>query len=129
MCINICTGAHQYKRAAASGIDENVLSKTNAAARGKQLYDGMKRLEQKYDIIGDVRGGHGLMTGIEIVSDRAAKTPMDAATMKRIHQATYEAGTMVRLGANNVLMSPPLVITEAEVDTIIASLDAGFAAA
>jgi len=81
-------------------------TKTNAAARGTQLYDGVCRLAEKYDIIGDVRGGHGLMTGIEIVSDRAAKTPMDAATMKRIHQTAYEAGAMVRLGAHNVLMSP-----------------------
>jgi len=76
-----------------------------------------------------VRGGHGLMTGIEIVSDRAARTPMDAETMQRIHTATYEAGAMVRLGAHNVLMSPPLVITEAEVDAILAALDAGFSAA
>ena len=68
------------------------------------------------------------MTGIETVSDAAAKTPMDMDTMKRIHQATYEAGAMVRLGANNVLMSPPLTISEAETDRIIAALDKGFAA-
>ncbi|MGM0740228.1 MAG: aminotransferase class III-fold pyridoxal phosphate-dependent enzyme [Pseudomonadota bacterium] len=104
-------------------------TKTNAAARGTQLYDGVCGLAEKYDIIGDVRGGHGLMTGIEIVSDRAAKTPMDGATMKRIHQTAYEAGAMVRLGAHNVLMSPPLTITEGEVDRILAALDKGFAAA
>ncbi|SEO85023.1 hypothetical protein SAMN04490248_1148 [Salinihabitans flavidus] len=103
--------------------------KTNAAARGTQLYEGALKLADKYDIIGDVRGGHGLMTGIEIVSDRTAKTPMDMDTMKRIHQTVYEAGTMVRLGAHNVLMSPPLTITEAEVDSILAALDKGFAAA
>jgi len=104
-------------------------TKSNAAARGTQLYEGVKRLAEKHDIIGDVRGGYGLMTGIEIVSDRAARTPMDAATMQRIHTATYEAGAMVRLGAHNILMSPPLVITEAEVDAILAALDAGFSAA
>lgn len=104
-------------------------TKTNAAARGAQLYEGMLALQEKYDIIGDVRGGHGLMTGVELVSDRAAKTPMDMATMKRIHTATYEAGAMVRLGMHNILMSPPLVITEAEVQQIIDGLDAGFAAA
>ena len=101
----------------------------NAAARGTQLHDGVLKLAAKYDIIGDVRGGHGLMTGIEIVSDRAAKTPMDAATMKRIHKAAYEAGAMVRLGGHNILMSPPLTITADEVAVILAALDAGFAAA
>ncbi len=103
--------------------------KTNAAARGTQLFEGVKKLADKYDIIGDVRGGHGLMTGIELVSDAAAKTPMDMATMKKIHEATYQAGSMVRLGAHNILMSPPLTISEGEVNTILSALDTGFAAA
>ncbi|SEP96968.1 aminotransferase class III-fold pyridoxal phosphate-dependent enzyme [Thalassovita taeanensis] len=104
-------------------------TKTNAAARGTQLYEGVLQLADKYDIIGDVRGGHGLMTGIEIVSDKASKTAMDMATMKRIHKTAYEAGAMVRLGGHNVLMSPPLTITDDEVNVILGALDAGFAAA
>ncbi|MEM1100595.1 MAG: aminotransferase class III-fold pyridoxal phosphate-dependent enzyme [Pseudomonadota bacterium] len=102
---------------------------TNAAARGKQLYDGVRGLMARHGIIGDVRGGHGLMTVIEVVSDPQTKAPMDAATMKRIFEATYDAGTMVRLSGHNFFMSPPLVITEAEIDRILASLEAGFAAA
>ena len=102
--------------------------KTNAAARGAQLYEGVLRLQEKHGIIGDVRGGHGLMTGIEIVTDRASKTPMDGATMARIHQATYEAGAMVRLGMHNVLMSPPLTISADEIDVIVNALDKGFTA-
>jgi adenosylmethionine-8-amino-7-oxononanoate aminotransferase len=104
-------------------------TKTNAAARGTQLFDGITALAEKFDIIGDIRGGHGLMTGIELVSDRASQTPMDNDTMKRIHQTIYEAGTMVRLGMHNILMSPPLVITEEEVNTVLGALDKGFAAA
>ena len=104
-------------------------TKTNAKARGTQLFEGVLELAKKHDIIGDVRGGHGLMNGIEIVSDKAAKTAMDMETMKRIHKATYEAGAMVRLGMHNILMSPPLTITEAEVQVILDALDTGFAAA
>lgn len=104
-------------------------TKTNAGLRGAQLFEGMTRLAAKYDIIGDVRGGHGLMTGVELVSDSAAKMPMDPDTVKRIHKAAYEAGAMVRVGGNNILMSPPLIITEAEIDQIINALDVGFAAA
>jgi len=33
------------------------------------------------------------------------------------------------LGANNILMSPPLVITDTEISQILSALDAGFAAA
>ena len=68
------------------------------------------------------------MTALELVSDRAAKTPLDMDAMKRVHQATYEAGSMVRLGMNNILMSPPLTISEAEVDVILSALDAGLGA-
>ncbi len=53
---------------------------------------------------------------------------MDMPTMKKIHQATYDAGVMVRLGGNNILMSPPLVITKDEVDRVLAALDAGLSA-
>ncbi|MEO1797094.1 MAG: aminotransferase class III-fold pyridoxal phosphate-dependent enzyme, partial [Pseudomonadota bacterium] len=99
--------------------------KTNAAARGTQLFKGVVALKEKHDIIGDVRGGHGLMTALEIVSDRADKTPMDSGTMGRLGRATYEAGTMVRVSGHNIMMSPALTISEGDVDHILASLDAG----
>lgn len=104
-------------------------TKTNAAARGTQLFEGCRKLAEKFDMIGDVRGGEGLMLGMELVSDKSAKTPMDMPTMKRIHAATYEAGCMVRLGMNNILMSPPLTITQSEVDGILSALDAGLSVA
>ncbi|HCM08837.1 MAG TPA: aspartate aminotransferase family protein, partial [Alphaproteobacteria bacterium] len=47
----------------------------NAAKRGTQMYEGCLRLQEKYELIGDVRGGHGLMTALELVSDRKTKTP------------------------------------------------------
>ncbi|MBY6113689.1 aminotransferase class III-fold pyridoxal phosphate-dependent enzyme [Mameliella alba] len=124
--------AHPVGAAAVIACLEETLrlnTKANAAVRGKQLFDGVLKLAEKYSIVGDVRGGHGLMTGIELVSDRAAKTPMDNETMQRIHRTAYEAGAMVRLGMHNILMSPPLTITESEVNTILAALDKGFAAA
>ncbi|MEM6311049.1 MAG: aminotransferase class III-fold pyridoxal phosphate-dependent enzyme [Pseudomonadota bacterium] len=101
---------------------------SNAGPRGTQLYEGCLKLQEKFDVVGDVRGGHGLMIAMELVSDRDAKTPMDVGAMKRLQKATYDAGTMIRIGGNNIMMSPPLVITEAEVDQILASLDVGLAA-
>ncbi|MCR9126884.1 MAG: aminotransferase class III-fold pyridoxal phosphate-dependent enzyme [Rhodobacteraceae bacterium] len=102
-------------------------TRTNAAARGEQMYRGALKLAEKYDFIGDVRGGHGLMTALELVSDKTARTPMDNATMARMHTVIYDAGCMVRLGMNNILLSPPLTITEAEVDQVLAAIDAGLA--
>ena len=105
---------------------QRISTKDNAGVRGKQLYEGIQRLKKKFDIIGDVRGGQGLMAAIEVVSDPNKKTPMDMDTMKKLHQKTYEAGAMVRLGLNNILMSPPLVISETEIDQILDALDYGF---
>ncbi len=101
----------------------------NAAARGAQLYEGCLKLMQKHDIIGDVRGGHGLMTAIEMVSDRAAKTPVDGTVASTVQEVAYRNGAMVRVSGPHLILSPPLVLTENDADIILTALDAGFAAA
>ncbi|WP_223478211.1 aspartate aminotransferase family protein [Oricola indica] len=101
----------------------------NAGARGAELFAGLNGLAEKHDLIGDVRGGHGLMCALELVSDRAAKTPIDKATIGKIYEATYEAGVMVRVSGPNIIMSPPLILTVEDVQKIVDALDAGFSAA
>ena len=98
-----------------------------AAARGAQLYQGCLALQEKYEAIGDVRGGHGLMTAIEVVSNRAAKTA-DGATAMQVQEVAYRAGAMVRVSGPNIILSPPLVLSEADASAILSALDAGFAA-
>lgn len=100
----------------------------NAAARGTQLYEGCKALMAKYDIIGDVRGGHGLMTAMEMVSDRSTKAPIGADVATVVQETAYQNGAMVRVSGPNLILSPPLVLSEAEANTILSALDAGFAA-
>ncbi|WP_417208990.1 aspartate aminotransferase family protein [Antarctobacter sp.] len=102
--------------------------KDNAAARGAQLYDGLLALKEKHALIGDVRGGHGLMCAIELVSDRATKTPIDKKTIGDVHRTTYENGAMVRVSGPNIIFSPPLILTEGHVRTILSALDAGLTA-
>ena len=101
----------------------------NAAARGEQLFAGCQALMEKHDIIGDVRGGKGLMTAIEMVSDRAKKKPIDAARAATVQEITYKSGAMIRVSGPNIILSPPLVLTETDVTTILSALDAGFSAA
>jgi hypothetical protein len=79
-------------------------------------------------VIGDVRGGHGLMCAVELVADRASKKPADKAVPGKVQAVAYQEGTMVRVSGNNIIMSPPLVLTSADVQVILASLDAGFSA-
>ena len=107
---------------------ERLSVKDNAAARGTQLFQGLLALKEKHGVIGDVRGGHGLMCALELVSDRTTKTPVDKKIIGAIHLETYRNGAMVRVSGNNIIMSPPLILSDADVDTILAALDAGFAA-
>ena len=100
----------------------------NAAARGTQIFDGCKALMAKHNIIGDVRGGHGLMTAIEMVSDRATKKPIDAGSAGTVQEVTYQNGAMVRVSGPNLILSPPLIISATEAETLLTALDAGLAA-
>lgn len=108
---------------------ERLRVQENAAARGAELFAGLNGLASKYDIIGDVRGGHGLMCAMELVSDQTTKAVIDKSTIARIQDVTYKHGTMVRVSGPNIILSPPLVLTQQDVDTILSSLDAGFQSA
>lgn len=99
----------------------------NAAARGAQLFAGLQGLQEKYSVIGDVRGGHGLMCALELVADRSTKAPIDKGVIGRVQEVAYQAGAMVRVSGNNIIMSPPLVLSAQDVQVILAALDAGLA--
>ena len=98
----------------------------NAAARGAELYAGLKEIGDQCMVCGDVRGGEGLMCALELVADPKTKTPIDKATIAKVQEVAYEAGAMVRVSGPNIILSPPLVVTSEDVQTILAALRAGF---
>jgi adenosylmethionine-8-amino-7-oxononanoate aminotransferase len=100
----------------------------NAAARGAQLWAGIKALKDRHSVIGDVRGGRGLMLAIELVSDHTTKAAPEKAVPGKVQQVAYQSGAMVRVSGPNLILSPPLVLSQAEADTILNALEAGFRA-
>jgi putrescine aminotransferase len=90
----------------------------------KRLHD---RSRHSPVVVGDVRG-KGLMRALELVSDRARKTAAPKDVVQRVQDVAYEAGVMIRTSGSNVIISPPLVITAADVDRILAALDAALTA-
>ncbi|NOE19691.1 aspartate aminotransferase family protein [Ruegeria atlantica] len=73
---------------------------------------------QNVPIVGDIRG-RGLMFGIEIVDDRADKTPGNACA-ERIYYTCLEAGLSYKISQGCVLtLSPPLTISRLELDRAI----------
>ena len=101
---------------------------SNAAARGAELMAGLERLKAKHALVGDVRG-KGLMAALELVSNRAKKTPAAKEVVQHVFEATYVRGVMVRVSGNTIILSPPLVITAEHVACIVEALDAGLSAA
>jgi adenosylmethionine-8-amino-7-oxononanoate aminotransferase len=64
------------------------------------------------DLIGDVRG-EGFMIGVEIVRDKTQKLGFDPALAvpRRVAMAAYERGVVLRNTGDNLILSPPLVMT------------------
>ena len=64
----------------------------------------------------------------DLVADRDSKKPADKAVPARVQDLAYKAGAMVRVSGNNIILSPPLIVTSADVQVILGALEAGFAA-
>jgi adenosylmethionine-8-amino-7-oxononanoate aminotransferase len=101
----------------------------HAARMGKRLHDRLRDFTERFSFVGDVRG-LGLMAGIEMVSDKANRTPMPRSNdvPARVAREAYRRGLMVRISGPNLILSPPLVISAAEVDQLVDILEASFAA-
>ena len=102
--------------------------KDNAAVRGHELFTGLTALYDDFECIGDVRGGHGLMCAVELVSDRTDKSGPDKSVSAKVQKAAYEAGAMIRVSGPNIILSPPLILTAEDVRTILEALRVGLSA-
>lgn len=102
------------------GIRENV------ETRSRQLFQGLDRLKDRYDFVGDVRG-RGLMAGIEIVSNRGSKTPA-LRLAQMLSEELLRAGLWCQLQDQRVFrIGPPLTVTEEEIKAGLEILETVFA--
>ena len=98
----------------------------NAAAVGNHLLAGIRELQRKHPIIGDVRG-FGLMIGVELVRDRETK---ERAVEERgaLVQAMFRRGVLVLgAGKNAMRLAPPLVLSKAQADSVLRVMDEALA--
>jgi adenosylmethionine-8-amino-7-oxononanoate aminotransferase len=101
----------------------------NVQRVGAHFQARLAEFERKFSFVGDVRG-MGLMTGIEMVSDKAKHTSLTRSSdiPARVAREAYQRGAMVRISGPNMILSPPLVMTLEEVDHLVDILEASFAA-
>lgn len=87
-----------------------------ALATGAHLLAGLRTLSD-IEIVGEVRGV-GMMLAVELVADRATREPLpDAELLQDVIRR--ETGVIVRNCAHSLVLSPPLVMTEAEADRVV----------
>jgi 4-aminobutyrate aminotransferase len=101
--------------------DEGLVGR--AAELGAHAMNRMRDLMARSVLIGDVRG-RGLLFGVEIVADRDTKAPGNDIA-ERIYYRCLEAGLSFKISQGCVLtLSPPLVISRADLDRALDIVEA-----
>jgi len=104
------------------GLQENSLKV------GNHLLAGLRALQTKHSIIGEVRG-KGLMIGVELVKDRKTKEPAKAECAQ-VFETAREMGLLIGKGGlhGNILrIKPPMCITLEDADFMLAVIDRALA--
>ena len=92
---------------------------------GLRLMDGLRSVSGQHAAVGDVRG-RGLMVGVEIVANEETKEP-DAVAAQAMRETMLDQGFLIGVTGvfNNILrITPPLVISERQIDDVLEALDA-----
>ncbi len=106
--------------------DEKLIGRSRALGAG--MFEELRRIATRHDVIGDVRGGRGLFAVVELVSDRKTRSPLapwpaQTDAMRAFFAAARDEGVSFGSRGNLLILAPPLVIEEAELATALALLD------
>ncbi len=114
-----CEVAHEVLRVIQ---DEGLVAQV--ADVGQYLRDGLRALQERYELIGDVRGP-GLFVGVELVNDRASKTPATAAARRVVNEMKEKGVLISKIGpGDNILkIRPPIIFSRSNADQLLNTLD------
>ena len=97
-----------------------------AAIMGKRLLDGLRQLKGRPGV-GEVRG-MGLMAAVEMAADEnGTPLPSSMAAGSKVGKYAQEHGIIFRTRGDIIMMAPPLVIKEEEIDRIVNVVGDGIA--
>lgn len=100
----------------------------NSRRIGTQLKAGFEQLAKKHSLIGEVRG-LGLMLGVELVKDRTTKTPAKDECAA-VFEKCRELGLLIGKGGlwgNTLRIKPPMILTPADAEFMLAVVDEALA--
>jgi alanine-glyoxylate transaminase/(R)-3-amino-2-methylpropionate-pyruvate transaminase len=105
-------------------VIDNEQTQQNCLELGAYILAGLEKLKAKHKVIGDVRG-RGLLLGIEFVKDHVTKTPGREECAQAVENAR-ELGLLLGKGGlwgQTIRFAPPMTITKADADFLLAVLD------
>jgi 4-aminobutyrate aminotransferase-like enzyme len=100
-----------------------------ASSAGERFMKNLGEIQKRRPILGDVRG-KGLMIGLEIVDPATQAPAADAA--KKMEKSMLQRGVLISttgVNANVLRITPPLVISDAQIDRACEAVDAALAEA
>jgi adenosylmethionine-8-amino-7-oxononanoate aminotransferase len=109
----------------AEHLDNDLIG--NAARMGALLKSRLEGLLDEFEFIGEIRG-RGLLLGFDVIADRETGRPLppELDAHMRLAQEAYDRGliiysrrTMGGAKGDNFLVSPPLIVTEGQIDEIM----------
>jgi len=121
-------GANHVSIAAANAVldiigDEGLMS--NAVSTGDYMLEGMRKLQQSFECIGDVRGA-GLFLGLEFVKDRVSRVPDGARSLAVVNRMRDHRVLISAAGihGNTLKIRPPLPFGREHADIFLKTLEA-----
>ena len=124
-------GSNPLMAAAALASIETIMQEKpweQAAVKGDYWMKGLQKLQEKHEIIGDVRG-KGVMIGIELVKDRRTKEPAKEESLKLKEEAA-KRGLILPAGlgwtGSIIRMVPSVVMTYEQIDQALDIMDKSF---
>ena len=106
-------GGNPLAAAAADAVTRTIVTEQlpeNAKRVGAQLLLGLQQLQQRHEVLGEVRG-RGLLLGVDLVVDRKTLAPLDRASCEQLFFACLRRGLLTMSYAPRLRINPPLVLT------------------
>jgi 4-aminobutyrate aminotransferase-like enzyme len=111
-------GGNPLAAAAALATIETILEEdlvVNSRRVGEHMLARLETWKERFPCVGDVRG-RGLLIGMDLVTDRETKEPLDTDLTRKIYTECVRRGLLVMAYGPRVRINPPLIISEAEAD-------------
>jgi len=105
--------------------EDNLLE--NAVTTGQYVTEGLLKLQEKFDLIGDVRS-LGMFFGVELVLDKTLKTPAKKQAKQIVNFMRHHGVLISTIGPSDSVLKirPPMPFKPEHADILLAVLSKAF---